>query len=202
MGKDTMWNEPAVRLAAVGARRLPGHPRHRRPRGAAALHRGARGGRAARAVPGGRAQVRADRAAAVRRCRLRRRQGRRADRPVGIGGSERVMPKGAKFIYPRKVHVVIGPPIPAADRRRRARCRARRSSEHDRPSSTPSCSGCSTSPSDASARSGDVGRRRSRRASADASHGRVVRRRTARGPSASTAAARRRRRWRCRGGSR
>lgn len=33
--------------------------------------------------------------------------------PVGIGGSERVMPKGSKFIYPRKVHVEIGPPIPA-----------------------------------------------------------------------------------------
>ena len=31
--------------------------------------------------------------------------------PVGIGGSERVMPKGAKFVYPRKVHVAIGPPI-------------------------------------------------------------------------------------------
>ena len=25
--------------------------------------------------------------------------------PVGIGGSERVMPKGSKLIYPRKVHV-------------------------------------------------------------------------------------------------
>jgi len=33
--------------------------------------------------------------------------------PVGIGGSERVMPKRAKFVYPRKVHVEIGPPIPA-----------------------------------------------------------------------------------------
>ena len=33
--------------------------------------------------------------------------------PVGIGGSERVMPKGAKFFYPRKVHIEIGPPIPA-----------------------------------------------------------------------------------------
>ena len=33
--------------------------------------------------------------------------------PVGIGGSERVMPKKAKFMYPRKVHVEIGPPIPA-----------------------------------------------------------------------------------------
>ncbi|MBA3605356.1 MAG: 1-acyl-sn-glycerol-3-phosphate acyltransferase [Actinomycetota bacterium] len=31
--------------------------------------------------------------------------------PVGIGGSERVMPKGAKFIFPRKVAVVIGAPI-------------------------------------------------------------------------------------------
>lgn len=33
--------------------------------------------------------------------------------PVGIGGSERVMPKGSKMIYPRKVHVVIGAPIVA-----------------------------------------------------------------------------------------
>ncbi len=33
--------------------------------------------------------------------------------PVGIGGSEKVMPKKAKFVYPRKVHVEIGPPIPA-----------------------------------------------------------------------------------------
>ena len=32
--------------------------------------------------------------------------------PVGIGGSERVMPKGARFIHPRKVHVIIGAPIP------------------------------------------------------------------------------------------
>jgi 1-acyl-sn-glycerol-3-phosphate acyltransferase len=32
--------------------------------------------------------------------------------PVGIGGSEKVMPKGARFIYPRKVHIEVGPPIP------------------------------------------------------------------------------------------
>jgi 1-acyl-sn-glycerol-3-phosphate acyltransferase len=32
--------------------------------------------------------------------------------PVGIGGSEGVMPKGSKFIHPKKVHVVVGPPIP------------------------------------------------------------------------------------------
>ncbi len=31
--------------------------------------------------------------------------------PVGIGGSEKVMPKKAKFIFPRKVHIEIGPPI-------------------------------------------------------------------------------------------
>jgi 1-acyl-sn-glycerol-3-phosphate acyltransferase len=31
--------------------------------------------------------------------------------PVGIGGSDRVMPRGAKFIFPRKVRVVIGAPI-------------------------------------------------------------------------------------------
>jgi 1-acyl-sn-glycerol-3-phosphate acyltransferase len=33
--------------------------------------------------------------------------------PVGIGGSDRVMPRGARFAYPHKVHVVIGPAIPA-----------------------------------------------------------------------------------------
>jgi 1-acyl-sn-glycerol-3-phosphate acyltransferase len=33
--------------------------------------------------------------------------------PVGIGGSEKVMPKKARFVYPRKVHVEIGRPIPA-----------------------------------------------------------------------------------------
>lgn len=31
--------------------------------------------------------------------------------PVGVGGSERCMPKGSKFIYPRKVHVLVGDPI-------------------------------------------------------------------------------------------
>jgi 1-acyl-sn-glycerol-3-phosphate acyltransferase len=34
--------------------------------------------------------------------------------PVGIGGSERAMPRGAKFIRPRKVHVVVGKPIQTA----------------------------------------------------------------------------------------
>lgn len=31
--------------------------------------------------------------------------------PVGIGGSERVMPKGSKMIYPRKCVVIVGKPI-------------------------------------------------------------------------------------------
>lgn len=31
--------------------------------------------------------------------------------PVGIGGSERAMPKGARFIRPVRVHIVIGPPL-------------------------------------------------------------------------------------------
>ena len=31
--------------------------------------------------------------------------------PVGIGGSERVMPKGSKLIRPAKVHVVVGEPF-------------------------------------------------------------------------------------------
>ena len=34
--------------------------------------------------------------------------------PVGIGGSERAMPKGAKFIRPSKLHVVVGKPIQAS----------------------------------------------------------------------------------------
>lgn len=36
--------------------------------------------------------------------------------PVGIGGSERVMPKGARFVYPRKVHVIVGAPIVPPER--------------------------------------------------------------------------------------
>ena len=31
--------------------------------------------------------------------------------PIGLGGSERVMPKGAKWVRPRKVVIVIGEPI-------------------------------------------------------------------------------------------
>ncbi|MEQ1872181.1 MAG: lysophospholipid acyltransferase family protein [Ilumatobacteraceae bacterium] len=37
--------------------------------------------------------------------------------PVAIGGSERVMPKGAKFIFPRKMYVIVGKPmrVPVVD---------------------------------------------------------------------------------------
>lgn len=31
--------------------------------------------------------------------------------PMGIGGSERVMPKGSRFVRPWKMHAVIGPPL-------------------------------------------------------------------------------------------
>ena len=31
--------------------------------------------------------------------------------PVGVGGSERCMPKGSKLIYPHKIHVIVGDPI-------------------------------------------------------------------------------------------
>ena len=40
--------------------------------------------------------------------------------PVAIAGSDRAMPKGAKFIRPRKVHVIVGRPlaVPSDDRGR------------------------------------------------------------------------------------
>jgi len=31
--------------------------------------------------------------------------------PIGIGGSERVMPKGTKLIRPKKIVIVVGPPV-------------------------------------------------------------------------------------------
>lgn len=34
--------------------------------------------------------------------------------PVGIGGSERVMPKGTKLIRPKKLHMIVGRPIVAS----------------------------------------------------------------------------------------
>lgn len=31
--------------------------------------------------------------------------------PVGIAGSDRAMPRGSKFVYPHRVHVIVGEPI-------------------------------------------------------------------------------------------
>ena len=49
--------------------------------------------------------------------------------PVGIGGSEAAMPKGAKFIKPHKVTVVVGPALPFEEhegsKAKRAAIRAR-----------------------------------------------------------------------------
>ena len=70
--------------------------------------------------------------------------------PVGIGGSERVMPKGARFIYPKKVVAIIGAPIHRAARRVRQGA-ARRGRATSPPSCTTSCSACSTPPRSAPA---------------------------------------------------
>ena len=54
--------------------------------------------------------------------------------PVGIGGSETAMPKGAKFIKPHKVRLVVGPPLLApvteGPKARRAAIRARTAELH------------------------------------------------------------------------
>ena len=31
--------------------------------------------------------------------------------PVGIGGSDKAMPRGAKIVYPHRVHVIVGEPF-------------------------------------------------------------------------------------------
>jgi len=41
--------------------------------------------------------------------------------PVGIGGSERAMPKGRNFIRPTKIHVIVGKPIDPPPRRESGR---------------------------------------------------------------------------------
>lgn len=54
--------------------------------------------------------------------------------PVGIGGSETAMPKGAKFIKPRRVVVVVGPTLTAPEtdgpKAKRASIRARTAELH------------------------------------------------------------------------
>lgn len=41
--------------------------------------------------------------------------------PVGIGGSERSMPKGYKFVKPTKIHVIVGDPLPPPERKESGR---------------------------------------------------------------------------------
>ena len=41
--------------------------------------------------------------------------------PMGIGGSETMMPKGAKFLHPSKLVLIIGDPIPAPERTEQGR---------------------------------------------------------------------------------
>ena len=41
--------------------------------------------------------------------------------PVGIGGSEAMMPKGAKFLHPSKLVLVVGDPIPPPERTEQGR---------------------------------------------------------------------------------
>ncbi len=56
--------------------------------------------------------------------------------PVGIGGSQRAMPKGARMVRPRKVVVVIGEPIEAVEiegaKARRAAVRSQTALLHER----------------------------------------------------------------------
>ena len=72
--------------------------------------------------------------------------------PVGIGGSERVMPRGAKFIHPRKVHVVDRQAacMPRSSPAAEGAARTRRGQVTDG-AARRSCSACSTSPRPASA---------------------------------------------------
>ena len=51
--------------------------------------------------------------------------------PVGIGGSEAAMPKGAKLLRPVKVHMVVGPPLRAEGVASEAGGRAPRRAVHE-----------------------------------------------------------------------
>ena len=121
MGKDSLWKKPFPRwfLSALG-----GFPVTRGQRG--------QGGAASAASPCSRTASRwcCSRRVSARpvrsssRCSTARPSWppRPACRscPSGIGGSEQVMPKGSKLIYPRKVHLIVGRPIvvPGADQGR------------------------------------------------------------------------------------
>ncbi len=179
---------PGVVVVPVVPRGLPGLQGHRRPGGTAALHRRPPGRGATRAVPRGRAQVRPDRATALRRRRLRRPEGRRADRPsrhrwIGTGDAQ-----GLAVHLPAQVPRHRRPGDHRTPGRRAAASRAPSQSAKSLQNCTPRCSACSTRLRRSAQRSRPSGRRR---ATPDR------RRRRPHEPSASTAAAPRRRRWRC-----
>ena len=50
--------------------------------------------------------------------------------PVGIGGTERAMPIGSKFVYPRKLVFIIGEPIPPPEPNENGRVSRRAVKEH------------------------------------------------------------------------
>ena len=114
MGKDTLWkNRPfGWFLSSLG-----GFPVTRGTADREALRRCVavlEAGEPLVLFPGGRAQVRANCAAVVRRGRLRRRcvPACRSSRSVSAGRSG-CYPKAARFVHPHKVHVIVGPPIKA-----------------------------------------------------------------------------------------
>ena len=111
MGKDTLWKSKGWGRLFTAARRLPGAPGHRRPRGAAHLHRGDRAGRVPGDVPRGHPPDRPGVAHMFDGPAFVQSRTGAPILPVGIGGSETAMPKGAKFIKPRKITVVIGEPL-------------------------------------------------------------------------------------------
>ena len=110
MAKDTLWKPGWGRLFTA-ARRFSGAPGQRGPGSAANVHQGDRVRRATRHVSrrdpqtGPKLAPMFDGPAYV--------QSRTGVPivPVGIGGTETVMPKGAKMIHPHKVVVVIGEPL-------------------------------------------------------------------------------------------
>ena len=53
--------------------------------------------------------------------------------PVGVGGSERAMPKGSKLLHPVKVHLIVGEPIyppPPGEGRRTSRRAVQELTDH------------------------------------------------------------------------
>ena len=111
-GQGLAVAQAVLGVVPLGPGRLPREPGHGRPRGHEALP----GGAARRASPSccsPRASARAGptvqplfEGAAY----LALKAGVPIV-PIGIGGSERVMPKGSKLIHPHKVHVIVGEPI-------------------------------------------------------------------------------------------